>query len=119
VAVLGLGKTVDGDFLSSDDVELVETIAGYVAVALDDASARRKVRRRSRFDDVFAEILEACDFERFLFERAVELRVVQSDSNIAAIVSTSSTSSLDRKSPSTSCRAEHATVCSRIRQGTK
>src|SRR5229473_7031348 len=34
------------------------------------------------FDDVFAEILEACDFERFLFERAVELRVVQSDSNI-------------------------------------
>src|SRR5947208_3480588 len=35
VAVLGLGKTVDGDFLSSDDVELVETIAGYVAVALD------------------------------------------------------------------------------------
>jgi len=37
VAVLGLGKTVDGDFLSSDDVELVETIAGYVAVALDNA----------------------------------------------------------------------------------
>src|SRR5881296_3375034 len=36
VAVLGLGKTVDGDFLSSDDVELVETIAGYVAVALDN-----------------------------------------------------------------------------------
>src|SRR6266850_8142784 len=34
VAVLGLGKTVDGDFLSSDDVELVQTIAGYVAVAL-------------------------------------------------------------------------------------
>src|SRR5260370_5882952 len=37
VAVLGLGKTVDGDFLSSDDVELVETIAGYLAVALDNA----------------------------------------------------------------------------------
>ncbi|MGB7471183.1 MAG: PDZ domain-containing protein, partial [Candidatus Acidiferrum sp.] len=32
VAVLGLGKTVDGDYLSSDDVELVETIGGYVAV---------------------------------------------------------------------------------------
>src|ERR1700740_3771838 len=37
VAFLGLGKTVDGDFLSSDDVELVQTIAGYVAIALDNA----------------------------------------------------------------------------------
>ena len=37
VAVLGLGKTVDGDFLSSDDVELVQTIAGYVAIALDNS----------------------------------------------------------------------------------
>src|SRR5260370_12001847 len=35
------------------------------------------------FDDVFAEILEAGDFECFLFERAVELRVIKSDSNIA------------------------------------
>src|SRR6201996_5842727 len=29
VAVLGLGKTVDGDYLSSDDLELLSTIAGY------------------------------------------------------------------------------------------
>ena len=27
--VLGLGKTVEGDFLSSEDVELLETLAGY------------------------------------------------------------------------------------------
>ncbi len=33
VAVLGLGKTVDGDFLTSEDVELLFTIAGYVAIA--------------------------------------------------------------------------------------
>ncbi len=37
VAVLGLGKTVDGDFLSSEDVELLHTIAGYLAIALDNA----------------------------------------------------------------------------------
>src|SRR5260370_25229117 len=35
------------------------------------------------FNDVFAEILEAGDFECFLFERAVKLRVVQGDGNIA------------------------------------
>ena len=40
VAVLGLGKTVDGDYLSSDDVELVQTIAGYVAIALDNSVER-------------------------------------------------------------------------------
>jgi len=37
VAVLGLGKTVDGDFLSTEDVELLLTIAGYLAIALDNA----------------------------------------------------------------------------------
>jgi len=46
VAVLGLGKTVDGDFLSSDDVELVETIAGYVAVALDNSQLITRLNRR-------------------------------------------------------------------------
>src|SRR5215470_459591 len=29
IAVLGLGKTMDGDFLTSEDVELLETLAGY------------------------------------------------------------------------------------------
>src|SRR4029077_16148042 len=29
VAVLGLGKTTQGDFLSSEDVELLETLSGY------------------------------------------------------------------------------------------
>jgi PAS domain S-box-containing protein len=37
VAVLGLGKTRDGEYLSSDDVELVSAIAGYVAVGIENA----------------------------------------------------------------------------------
>src|SRR5947199_9039998 len=47
VAILGLGKTVDGDFLSSDDVELVETIAGYVAVALDNAQLYSSLEQKA------------------------------------------------------------------------
>ena len=37
VAVLGIGKTVDGDFLTSDDVELLESIAGYVGIAVQNS----------------------------------------------------------------------------------
>src|SRR5216683_1591192 len=35
------------------------------------------------FNDIFAEVLEPRDFEGFLFERAVELRVVESDGDVA------------------------------------
>ena len=63
VAVLGLGKTVDGDFLSSDDVELVETIAGYVAVALDNAqlynSLEQKATEIARLKDFSENIVES------------------------------------------------------------
>ena len=37
IAVLGLGKTVDGDFLTSDDVTLLETLAGYIGIAIQNA----------------------------------------------------------------------------------
>ena len=63
VAVLGLGKTVDGDFLSSDDVELVETIAGYVAVALDNSqlytSLEQKALEIARLKDFSENIVES------------------------------------------------------------
>jgi len=62
VAVLGLGKTVDGDFLSSDDVELVETIAGYVAVALDNAQLYNSLEQKA------LEIVRLKDFSENIVE---------------------------------------------------
>jgi two-component system NtrC family sensor kinase len=63
VAVLGLGKTVDGDFLSSDDVELVQTIAGYVAIAIDNSqlytSLEQKALEIARLKDFSENIVES------------------------------------------------------------
>ena len=62
-AVLGLGKTVDGDFLSSDDVELLFTIAGYVAIAIDNAqlysSLEQKAAQIERLKDFSENIVES------------------------------------------------------------
>lgn len=74
VAVLGLGKTVDGDFLSSEDVELLFTIARYVAIATDNAqlyhSLELKAEQVERLKDFSENIVEslnvgvlAVDFE--------------------------------------------------------
>jgi PAS domain S-box-containing protein len=37
IAVLGLGKTIDSDYLSSEDVELLETLSGYIGIAIQNA----------------------------------------------------------------------------------
>ena len=63
VAVLGLGKTVDGDYLSSEDLELLFTIAGYVAVAIENArlyeSLEQKAVQVERLKDFNENIVES------------------------------------------------------------
>ncbi len=62
-AVLGLGKTVDGDYLSSDDLELLSTIAGYVAIAIENArlyqSLEQKTVQIERLKDFSENIVES------------------------------------------------------------
>jgi PAS domain S-box-containing protein len=38
IAVIGLGRRAGGDFLSSEDMELLESLAGYIGIALQNAS---------------------------------------------------------------------------------
>jgi len=63
VAVLGLGKTVTGDFLSSEDVELLETVAGSLAIAIQNsrlyASLEQKVSQYERLKDFNENIVES------------------------------------------------------------
>ncbi len=62
-AVIGLGKTVDGDYLSSDDLELLSTIAGYVAIAIENArlyqSLEQKALQVERLKDFSENIVES------------------------------------------------------------
>jgi PAS domain S-box-containing protein len=71
---LGLGKTRQGDFLSSEDVHLLHTITGYVTIALENArlyeSLERKAHEYQALRDFNQNIIEsinvgvlACDLQ--------------------------------------------------------
>jgi PAS domain S-box-containing protein len=63
VAVLGLGKTDKGDYLSSEDVELLETLGGYLGIAIQNgrlyASLQQKVAEYERLKDFNENIVES------------------------------------------------------------
>jgi two-component system, NtrC family, sensor kinase len=63
VAVLGLGKTAKGDFLSSEDIELLETLGGYLGIAIQNgqlyASLQQKMAEYERLKDFNENIVES------------------------------------------------------------
>src|SRR5215813_11767148 len=63
IAFLGLGKTADGDFLSSEDIELLETLAGYLGIAIQNArlyaSLEQKAAEYERLKDFNENIVES------------------------------------------------------------
>lgn len=63
VAWLGVGRTDKGDFLTSDDLELLATLAGYVGIAVENSqlysSLQRKVEENERLREFNENIVES------------------------------------------------------------
>ena len=47
VAVLGLGRASDGSLLSSEDLEILQTVSGYVAVAVENSLLYQEQEKRA------------------------------------------------------------------------
>ncbi|HEY2932852.1 MAG TPA: ATP-binding protein [Acidobacteriota bacterium] len=48
IAFLSTGKRRDGELLSSEDLELLQTISGYAAIAIENASLYQRVETKAR-----------------------------------------------------------------------
>lgn len=63
IAVIGLGKTTGGDFLSSEDMELLESLASYIGIALQNArlytSLEQKITEFERLKEFNENIVES------------------------------------------------------------
>ncbi|HEX4310300.1 MAG TPA: ATP-binding protein [Acidobacteriaceae bacterium] len=63
IAVIGLGRRAGGDFLSSEDMELLESLAGYIGIALQNAtlyaSLEEKIIEYERLKEFNENIVES------------------------------------------------------------
>src|SRR6266478_3310566 len=59
VAVIGLGRSADGALLSSEDVEILRTVSGYIAVAIENSLLYQEQQQRASELEVLKEFNES------------------------------------------------------------
>ncbi|MCA1557735.1 MAG: PAS domain-containing protein, partial [Acidobacteria bacterium] len=59
VAVIGLGRSADGALLSSEDVEILRTVSGYVAVAIENSLLYQEQKERATELELLKEFNES------------------------------------------------------------
>jgi PAS domain S-box-containing protein len=63
IAIIGLGRTTHGDFLTSEDVELLESMASYIGIAIQNArlyaSLEQKISEYERLKEFNENIVES------------------------------------------------------------
>jgi two-component system, NtrC family, sensor kinase len=63
IAIIGLGRTTHGDFLSSEDVEVLESLASYIGIAIQNArlyaSLEQKIIEYERLKEFNENIVES------------------------------------------------------------
>ena len=59
IAVLGLGRASDGSLLSSEDLEILQTVSGYVAVAVENSLLYQEQEKRAEELELLKEFNES------------------------------------------------------------
>ncbi len=99
IAYLGVSRTESGDFLSSDDVELLVTLSSYVGIAIDNTklyrSLARKVEEYERLKEFSENIVESIHVG--ILAADLEDRVESWNSQIERLTGISREDALGRK----------------------
>jgi signal transduction histidine kinase len=72
IAYIGLGRTQNGDYLTSEDLQLLETVSDYVGIALENARLYRSLEQKA------AEYQSLKDFSENIIE-SINVGVVVED----------------------------------------
>jgi len=72
IAYIGLGRTQNGDYLTSEDLELMETVSDYVGIALENARLYESIEQKA------AEYQSLKDFSENIIE-SINVGVVVED----------------------------------------
>jgi two-component system, NtrC family, sensor kinase len=99
IAYLGVSRTETGDFLSSEDVELLVTLSGYVGIAVDNSklyeSLARKVEEYEKLKEFSENIVESINVG--ILAADLEDRVESWNSQIEKLTGISRENALGRK----------------------